>query len=51
MKKPSMILFDYGHTLCYEPNWDSVRGNKALLPYITKNPYNKTLEDIVAGVS
>ena len=46
-----MILFDYGHTLCYEPNWDSVRGNKALLPYITKNPYNKTLEDIVAGVS
>ncbi len=49
MKKPQMILFDYGHTLCYEPGWDSMRGNKALMQYITKNPNNYTLQDIVEG--
>ncbi len=23
MKYPKMIIFDYGHTLLYEPGWDS----------------------------
>ena len=40
------ILFDYGHTLLYEPGWDAVRGNEALLKYVTKNPNNCTLEDV-----
>lgn len=24
MKYPQMIIFDYGHTLLYEPGWDAV---------------------------
>ena len=46
MKYPKMILFDYGHTLLYEPGWDSVRGNAELLKYATKNPNHCTLEDV-----
>ena len=38
MKKPNMILFDYGDTLLCEPEFDAVRGMRALVPYITKNP-------------
>lgn len=49
MKYPKMILFDYGHTLLYEPGWDSVRGNEELLKYVTKNPNNCTLEDVRKG--
>lgn len=30
MKYPKMILFDNGHTLLYEPDWDSVKGNREL---------------------
>ena len=45
-KYPKMIIFDYGHTLLYEPGWDSVRGNAELLKYVTKNPNNYTLEDV-----
>lgn len=44
--KPKMILFDYGNTLLYEPDWDSTCGDMALMKYITKNPNNCTLEDI-----
>ena len=46
MRYPKMILFDYGHTLLYEPDWDSVRGNAELLKYAIKNPNNCTLEDV-----
>ncbi len=49
MKYPKMILFDYGHTLLYEPGWDSMRGNAELLKYVTKNPNNCTLEDVRRG--
>ena len=31
MKKPKMMIFDYGHTLCYEPPFDPLKGYKALL--------------------
>ena len=44
---PKMILFDYGHTLLYEPGWDPVRGNERLLQYATQNPGNCTLEDVL----
>lgn len=46
LQYPKMIIFDYGHTLLYEPGWDSVRGNAELLKYVTKNPNNYTLEDV-----
>ena len=46
MRYPKMILFDYGHTLLYEPDWDSVRGNAELLKYAIKNPNNCTLKDV-----
>lgn len=49
MKYPKMIIFDYGHTLLYEPGWNSVHGNEALLKYVTKNPNNCTLEDVKKG--
>ena len=49
MKKPEMIIFDYGHTLLYEPDWDSVRGNAELLKYAKKNPNNCTLDDVIKG--
>lgn len=49
MKYPRMIIFDYGHTLLYEPDWNTVRGNAELLKYMTKNPNNCTLEDVVKG--
>lgn len=48
MKRPKMILFDYGHTLMYEPEFDFLRGEQALFPYITKNKNGLTPEDIHA---
>ena len=42
MKKPKMILFDYGHTLLCEPDFNSLRGEEALFAYVTKNPHNLT---------
>lgn len=45
MKKPEMILFDYGETLIYEPNFSPESGNAAIFPYISENPYNVTLEE------
>ena len=29
MKKPKMMIFDYGHTLCYEPEQNYERGWRA----------------------
>ncbi|MGI6742433.1 MAG: HAD family hydrolase [Eubacteriales bacterium] len=41
-----MIIFDYGHTLCYEPGWDSLRGEMALFKYIKNNKTNATPEQV-----
>lgn len=49
MKYPRMIIFDYGHTLLYEPGWDTLRGNAELFKYVTKNPNNRTLDDVRKG--
>ena len=38
MRKPDMILFDYGDTLLCEPGFDALRGMHALFPYIINNP-------------
>lgn len=49
MNYPKMIIFDYGHTLLYEPDWNSDRGNAELLKYAIKNPNNCTVKDIAKG--
>lgn len=38
MKKPELILFDYGHTLVYEPEQDFLRGAEAVLAHAVTNP-------------
>ncbi len=44
MKKPSMIIFDYGQTLADEPSFDLSRGLSELYKHIVKNPDNITLQ-------
>ena len=34
LNKPKMILFDYGHTLLYEPGFDTLRGVEAIFKYV-----------------
>lgn len=46
MKKPKMILFDYGQTLVDEAPFDGVRGTEAVLQYCTENKYHLTAEQI-----
>ena len=46
MKYPDMIIFDYGHTLLWEPGWDPVSGTRALLEHVTENPGGYTPEEI-----
>lgn len=50
MKKPEMIIFDYGHTLLYEPGFNAMRCEEAAYPYIVENPQNLTVEQIYAEV-
>lgn len=45
MRKPEMILFDYGHTLLYQPSHNTTNGNKAIYPYIDRNPYHISFEE------
>ncbi len=45
LKKPKMIIFDYGNTLLFEPDFNPVKGNTELFKYITKNEYNLTAEE------
>lgn len=46
MNKPKMILFDYGNTLLYEPEFDFLRGEEALFPYITRNENGLTPKQV-----
>lgn len=46
MEKPKMILFDYGHTLLYEPGFDFLKGEKAVFKYIKENPLGVTPEEV-----
>ena len=48
MKKPKMILFDYGHTLCHEPGHDGVAGIRVVMKHATQNKKNLSAEDISA---
>jgi len=45
VKKPEMIIFDYGRTLLYQPNFSTSNGNSAIYPYINRNPRNISLEE------
>ena len=38
MRRPEMILFDYGGTLLCEPGFDAAACERAAFPYITANP-------------
>jgi len=48
MKKPKMILFDFGHTLCYEKGFDGVRGTQAIMRHAVKNKRNLDAAEISA---
>lgn len=49
VKKPKMILFDYGQTLVNEKKFDGIAGCRAVLQYATKNKYNRTAEEVQAA--
>ncbi len=46
MKRPEMILFDYGHTLLYEPDFDMLRGEEALFQHVKTNKSNLTPKQV-----
>lgn len=48
MKKPKMILFDYGQTLVNERAFDGVKGTEAVLKYAVENRYHKSAEEVQA---
>ena len=50
MHKPQMIIFDYGHTLLYEPGFDAKRCEEAAFAYITQNPQKLTAAQIYEEV-
>lgn len=46
MRKPKMMIFDYGHTLCYEPEQDYARGWRAAMEHAVENPHGITAEQL-----
>lgn len=48
MKKPEMILFDYGQTLIREKEFDGLAGYRAVMRYAVRNRYNRTPEEVQA---
>lgn len=50
-KRPEMILFDYGGTLLCEPDWDILRGERAILEHAVSNPRGCTPEELSAWES
>ena len=45
MHQPKMILFDYAHTLAWEPDADFLRGENAAFQHVKDNPRNVTPEE------
>lgn len=45
MRKPRMILFDYGHTLCHAYDTDFLRGERAVFQHVKENPRGVTPEE------
>lgn len=57
MQKPEMVIFDYGHTLLYQPGHSTSNGNRAIYPYIDRNPrgisfeeFNQTMINLFAKI-
>lgn len=46
MKKPKMIIFDYGQTLISIKDFDAIAGTRAVLNEMANNPYNVTAEEV-----
>ena len=46
MKKPKMILFDYGQTLVDQAKFDGVKGSREVLKYATANKYGISAEEL-----
>lgn len=46
MKKPAMVLFDYGNTLIHEDPFDAIAGYSAVLSYAVSNPCDVTAEEL-----
>lgn len=46
MKKPKMILFDYGQTLVNETRYNAIRGMEAVLQYATENKYHLSARQV-----
>jgi putative hydrolase of the HAD superfamily len=46
MRKPKMIIFDYGHTLLHEPDFDFLRGEEALFKYVKSNKNGLTPKQV-----
>ena len=46
MRKPKMILFDYGQTLVNEAKFDGVKGTEAVMKYAVRNEHNLTAKEI-----
>ena len=51
MRKPKMILFDYGQTLGNESKFDGVKGTEAVMRYATKNKYGRTAQEVQAAAN
>ena len=45
MRSPKMILFDYAHTLAWEPDPDFLRGERAVFAHVKDNPRNVSPEE------
>ena len=45
MRQPKMILFDYAHTLAWEPDADFLRGERAVFRHVKENPRGITPEE------
>lgn len=46
MRKPKMILFDYGQTLVNEAKFDGVKGTEAVMRFAVRNEHNLTAKEI-----
>ena len=44
--QPKMVIFDVGRTLLEYSEFDSLKGVRALVPYISENPHDLTAEEI-----
>lgn len=48
VKRPKMILFDYGQTLVDQARFDGVKGSEEVLKYAAENKYNLSAEQLQA---